>query len=312
MAEIYAKNKNILQYIHDSKISFCSSEDGEYTDYDKVMTDMSSLKPEEVSIYHEYIKKPSNEKAHNVEYSAFRETVDNTKLQADKDILLKENRKLIMRHRKITFLNNTTIIESEKDFVKKCKKLFKDSEKEEVVIRLMTKQFLPEDFSGRLRFPPFQHYAYNKDGIREVLRSQWEGEFENGNFTQENGNITDELARVMMIIVKRFSNKGSWRYYTYLEDMKSKALIKLCEVGLQFDESKNQNPFAYYTTCISNEFKANLNIEKKHRGIRDNLLEKAGLKGSYSSQNRDEDTGKQFYKSFQAPKSLTLDITNED
>lgn len=315
MAEIYANNKNILQYIHNSKISFCSSEGGEYTDYDVTMTDITSLKPEEVEVYKEYIKKPTNEKKHQAEYLIFKEKLDALKTQADKDQALKDNKVLIMLHRKITFLNNSEIVESEKDFVKKCKKFYKDSKKPEAVIRLMTREHIPEDNTERLRFPPFQHFVYNEDGIRQVLRSQWEGDFETGTFTQENGCISNNLAKVMMIIVKRFANKGMWRYYTYLEDMKSKALIKLCEVGLQFDESKNQNPFAYYTTCISNEFKADLNTEKRHRGIRDNLLEKDGLKGSHSSQNRPEEgdsSAKDFYKSFQAPKSLTLDITDED
>ena len=37
---------------------------------------------------------------------------------------------------------------------------------------------------------------------------------------------------------------------TYNDEMRSQALLQLSQIGLQFDESKSQNPFAYYTAEI--------------------------------------------------------------
>jgi hypothetical protein len=54
---------------------------------------------------------------------------------------------------------------------------------------------------------------------------------------------------------------------------------------LQFDESKSQNPFAYYTAAITNSFTRILNIEKKNQNIRDDILEMNGLNPSWTRQN---------------------------
>ena len=72
---------------------------------------------------------------------------------------------------------------------------------------------------------------------------------------------------------------------TYNEEMRGQALLQLSQIGLQFDESKSQNPFAYYTAAITNSFTRILNIEKKNQNIRDNILELNGLDPSWTRQN---------------------------
>jgi hypothetical protein len=66
--------------------------------------------------------------------------------------------------------------------------------------------------------------------------------------------------------------------------MRGQALLQLSQIGLQFDESKSQNPFAYYTAAITNSFTRVLNIEKKMQNIRDDILEMNGLSPSWSRQ----------------------------
>lgn len=72
---------------------------------------------------------------------------------------------------------------------------------------------------------------------------------------------------------------------TYNDEMRSQALLQLTQIGLQFDESKSANPFAYYTTAITNSFTRVLNIEKINQNIRDDILEMNSLTPSYTRQN---------------------------
>jgi len=74
---------------------------------------------------------------------------------------------------------------------------------------------------------------------------------------------------------------------TYNEEMRGQALLQLSQVGLQFNEFKSQNPFAYYTATITNSFTRVLNIEKRNQTIRDDILEINGLNPSWTRQNSD-------------------------
>lgn len=73
---------------------------------------------------------------------------------------------------------------------------------------------------------------------------------------------------------------------TYNDEMQGQALVHLVQVGLQFDESKSLNPFAWYTQVVTNSFTRVLNIEKKNQNIRDDILESHGIKPSYTRQNQ--------------------------
>jgi len=77
---------------------------------------------------------------------------------------------------------------------------------------------------------------------------------------------------------------------TYNDEMKNQALMHLIQIGLQFDESKSENPFAYYTASITNSFTRILNIEKRHQNVRDDILEMNGRTASYTRQGRNNDS----------------------
>jgi hypothetical protein len=138
----------------------------------------------------------------------------------------------------------------------------------------------------RLNFPPFEHYRLDDNKTPFVVgRSHWRGDLATGEFCREHGTMTRKLATMFMKLCERYATRSNWRGYTYNEEMRGQALLQLSQIGLQFDESKSQNPFAYYTAAITNSFTRILNIEKKNQNIRDDILEINGLNPSWTRQN---------------------------
>jgi len=136
------------------------------------------------------------------------------------------------------------------------------------------------DLHAKCNFPPFKHYAVIKGDWSEVARSHWEGGKDNGHFNVHHGQTTEQLARMYIKLCERYSMRGNWRGYTYVDEMRGQALLQLAQIGLQFNELKSQNPFAYYTAAINNSFTRVLNLEKRSQNIRDDLLEEEGLNPS--------------------------------
>jgi hypothetical protein len=118
-----------------------------------------------------------------------------------------------------------------------------------------------------------------------VGKSHWRGDFHTGEFCKDHGKMTNKLALMFMKLCERYATRSNWRGYTYNEEMRGQALLQLSQIGLQFDESKSQNPFAYYTAAITNSFTRILNLEKKNQNIRDDILEMNGLNPSWTRQN---------------------------
>ena len=152
------------------------------------------------------------------------------------------------------------------------------------------------DHHAKVNFPPFQHYRLDAKGKPQCVgKSHWVGGMENGNFSADHGKMTNQLAMMYMKLCERYGTRANWRGYTYNDEMQSQALMQLSQIGLQFDESKSDNPFAYYTAAITNSFTRILNIEKKNQAIRDDLLEFNNMMPSFTRQN-ENDTNSSSYK----------------
>ena len=144
----------------------------------------------------------------------------------------------------------------------------------------------------RVNFPPFWHYKIDENKTPFLVgKSHWKGDLESGEFCKEHGTMTNKLALMFLKLCERYATRSNWRGYTYNEEMRGQALLQLAQIGLQFDESKSQNPFAYYTAAITNSFTRILNIEKKMQNIRDDILEMNGLNPSWTRQNSGKDSG---------------------
>jgi hypothetical protein len=156
----------------------------------------------------------------------------------------------------------------------------------------------------RVNFPPFEQYRLDEDKKPYIVgRSHWKGDLETGEFSKDHGEMTKKLALMFMKLCERYATRSNWRGYTYNEEMRGQALLQLSQIGLQFDESKSQNPFAYYTAAITNSFTRILNIEKKNQNIRDDILEMNGLNPSWTRQN----SGKAGMAAMSGPVISSLD-----
>ena len=120
--------------------------------------------------------------------------------------------------------------------------------------------------------------------LKECLRSHWEGGLDNGKFNTQHGAISNNLAKMFIKLCERYSMRSNWRGYTYVDEMRSHALLQLSQIGLQFNELKSENPFAYYTAAVTNSFTRVLNLEKRNQNIRDDLLQEAGQTPSWTRQ----------------------------
>ena len=205
-------------------------------------------------------------------------------------------------------INETTIYEAKLNRAKRLANLKKDVEipiesisNMDLIFRIMTYDHIPlcpgrkknpktiADNHDKVNFPPFQHWKFNDiDQLICVGKSHWRGDIENGNYDKTHGQLTDNLARMIIKLCERYATRGNVRSYTYNEEMKGQAILQLAQIGLQFDESKSDNPFSYFTSVVSNSFIRIINIEKRNQNIRDDILEMNGMNPSYTRTNNGE------------------------
>ena len=256
----YLNNKDILKEIHRSKNTFCSYTDPEYGQYDLILPSVDKINIRTIA-------EAKRNKAKRLQHIAFDEAK-----AAGKKVKLAE-------------------------FLVDYKKIQKD----DLIFRIMTFDHIPEepgrkknpksvaDTKVKLNFPPFQHYKFDdNDNLVCVGKSHWEGGMENGYFNHNHGKATNKLALMWMKLCDRYATRGNVRGYTYNDEMRGQAILQLAQIGLQFDESKSQNPFAYYTAAVTNSFVRVINIEKRNQNIRDDILEMNDMNPSYTRQSQGE------------------------
>lgn len=113
-----------------------------------------------------------------------------------------------------------------------------------------------------------KNYVNNKDMMIEIHKSI------------EQDKLTDTLAKMFMLLSKRYSSRGNFSGYTYRDDMEAYALYMVCRTWKSFNPEKSNNPFAFFTQCIKHSFFQFLNKEKRQRDIRDELLVNSGMNPS--------------------------------
>jgi hypothetical protein len=276
----YLNNKDILKEIHKSKNTYCKFLDMKDADYDMILPDVSKINKKNIK---EARQNRADRLAKLAHEAVLAETGVKRKLD-EFEIKLKDVKDTDVVFRVMTW-DHIPI-----DDIKSRKAAVKAIEAEEGAIPRSEYDDDDLDLIGNTKyvkcnFPPFQHYKINKLGEPVCVgKSHWKGDLVTGAFNREHGQMTNKLAHMFMKLCERYATRSNWRGYTYNDEMRSQALLQLSQIGLQFDESKSQNPFAYYTAAITNSFTRVLNIEKRNQNLRDDILEMNGLNPSYTRQ----------------------------
>jgi hypothetical protein len=275
MKHNYLNNRDILKEIHKSKITYCSFLTPDDAHYDIILPSIDKINKKTTTEG----RKLRAERLARAAYDLAQST-STVKLKLD-DFAIKTSkipvtdivfRVMMWEH-----------IPTDTTKTKKAKLQLEDDEdtSTEYDDTILT---TPSKFV-KVNFPPFQHYRITEDGVPYCVgKSHWQGDLANGKFNREHGTMTNKLAHMFMKLCERYATRSNWRGYTYNDEMRSQALLQLSQIGLQFDESKSQNPFAYYTAAITNSFTRVLNIEKRNQNLRDDILEMNGLTPSYTRQ----------------------------
>jgi hypothetical protein len=250
----YLNNKDMLAEIHRSKSSYCAFTQPEYHQYDIILPSVDKINIRTIA----EAKRNKAKRLGDLDYATRKKAGEKVK-QAD------------------------------------CEVDYKKITKNELVFRIMTFDHIPTngirkknpksvaDRHDKVNFPPFQHFKFNDEDVLECVgKSHWKGTLAKGHFDKDAGSITDTLARMMIKLCERYATRGNVRGYTYNDEMRGQAILQLTQIGLQFDESKSDNPFAYFTAAVTNSFVRVINIEKRNQNIRDDVLEMNGMNPSYS------------------------------
>ena len=260
----YLTNKDLLREIHLSKNTYCTFLAPEHSEYDIILPNLSKVNIRTIA-------------------DAKRARATRMGKQAHEQAILLGGKKLPAK-------------EFEVDY--------KTIKKTDVVLRIMTFEHIPlapgrkktlkntADSHDKVNFPPFQHWKFDEnDNLILVGKSHWKGDLEKGEFNKEHGQMTNNLARMFIKLCERYATRGNVRGYTYNDEMRGQAILQLTQIGLQFDESKSDNPFAYYTAAVTNSFVRIINIEKRNQNIRDDILEMNGMNPSWTRQNSGNGSG---------------------
>ena len=276
----YLNNKDILKEIHKSKLTYCSFVDDTVKSYDAIVANVDKITKKAIQEARKARAERLAKEAQEADLlNGIKKKLDEY-LSATKDVPQTDVvfRVMTWEHIPIDEAKQKKADAKAQEEYDADEENFETEYDEPVVVKGVTKY-------TKVNFPPFQHYRVDQEGnpVRVGI-SHWKGGLEKGKFSKDHGAMTAKLAHMFIKLCERYATRSNWRGYTYNDEMRSQALLQLSQIGLQFDEAKSQNPFAYYTAAITNSFTRVLNIEKRNQNIRDDILELNNYSPSYTRQ----------------------------
>lgn len=295
---LYLRNANLLEEIEKSKLSYCCYEKPEDAAYDLGFTSFSVVSPTQIGEF--FAQNARDDIVLRIQTD---EHIDKTSLAYKKNEM-NFLRMIPFKHFRVmrkdfndviggTAINNSKISECEKK-IDGYKVIIKDANAQ---MRLLlnwkdydvstvdalkdTIQVNREKIQQAKDVIAEETRQFNtklRSVMKECLRSHWYGKtIESGYLTFDKGMITDNLARMLIMLAERYMKAGKWSAYTYTDDMVSSAITHMVGVCLKFDEMRSNNPFSFLSQCTGNVYKLILGSEKTQRLIRSQMLQDMGF-----------------------------------
>ena len=295
---LYLRNANLLEEIEKSKLTYCCYETEQDSKYDVPFTSFSVVSPTKIGEFFD-----TTDRGDIVLRIQTDEHIDKDSAEYKRDEL-NFTRMIPFKHFRIyrddffKVLGETTFDEK---LISKCEENivgFKSNIKEanskmrallnwknyDVDVVNQLKDIIQENRNNILETRKTiskETENFNRElrnVMHECLRSHWYGKtIETGVMTFSKGMITDNLARMLIMLAERYMKAGKWASYTYTEDMVSSAITHMVGVCLKFDEMRSNNPFSFLSQCTGNVYKLILGTEKTQRLIRSQMLQDMGF-----------------------------------
>ena len=310
----FLKNSNLLDELHKSKLTYCCYEDKKYENYDVICEDYSLITPNVILRYFEknndsngiIIRVMTSEHLVDVIGDNSKLNLQDIKMSPFKHFYIDKNDFFLVYEQYKNCINDIDNINTK---ISSLREQIKDNNKNIRFNKLNKELQIPyKEINSKCQNEIsvlMEHVKELSNGfssdikqyMKEVLRSHWKGQtIETGEYCITHGKLTNNLVYMLMMLVEQFAKSGNWSGYTYLEDMKSSALVQLCDVALKFEESKSNNAFAYLTQIASMKFTATLNGEKTQSRIKSQLLQSIGYEATYSeTAEMDYNIGKEYW-----------------
>lgn len=95
------------------------------------------------------------------------------------------------------------------------------------------------------------------------------------------GKASERLGEIFIDLVDNYATKSNFSGYSYLEEMKSRAIFFLLMYSKSFKPEKSNNAFAYCTQIVKHAFIQVIKKEKKHNETKRALIEKYSKEKNY-------------------------------
>lgn len=295
---LYLRNANLLDEIEKSKLSYCCYEKPEDAAYDLGFTSFSVVSPTQIGDFFnktkrddvvlriqtdEHIDKTSNAYKKNemnflrmIPFKHFRVTRKDFENVIGETVI--NNSKIADCENKITSYRATI---KEANAQMRSLLNWKNYDVDTVDALKTTIQEKRNEIQQAKDIIAEETNQFNRklrEVMKECLRSHWYGKtIESGYLTFDKGMITDNLARMLIMLAERYMKAGKWSAYTYTDDMISAAITHMVGVCLKFDEMRSNNPFSFLSQCTGNVYKLILGSEKTQRLIRSQMLQDMGF-----------------------------------
>jgi hypothetical protein len=138
-----------------------------------------------------------------------------------------------------------------------------------------------------------KQYVNNADFLKALVDYKQQVKDAKANGTKE-PTIPNYIGECWMKIAEGLSHKPNFINYTYRDEMISDGIENCLMYFSNFDETKSNNPFSYFTQIIYYAFLRRIQKEKKHLYVKYKSTEQMGILDEFEMMEFEDGTSRQF------------------